>query len=81
MSDQPLRIDVKTLKTERERLKGVLREVETEQRKVESGLKALRQREIATKRAIEAIETLVDINESDDVAPEKKSKKAQAPAP
>ncbi len=77
MSDQPSCIDVKTLKAERERLKGVLREVEIEQRKVESALKSVRQREIATKRSIEALETLLDINESDDAPSEKKSKKGQ----
>ncbi len=81
MSDQPLCIDVKTLKAERERLKGVLRQVETDQRKVEAALKTHRQREIATKRAIEAIETLLDINESGDAPSEKKSKKAPSPTP
>ena len=74
MSDQRLSIDPKTLKAERERLKDVLREVETEHRKVESALKALRQKEIATKRAIEALETLIDINEDDKPTSDKKSK-------
>jgi hypothetical protein len=58
-----LAIDVESLKSERERLKVSLRELETEQRKLESELKGLRQREIQTKRTIEALTTLIDINE------------------
>lgn len=81
MSEQRLTIDPKTLKAERERLKDVLREVETEQRKVESALKAVRQREIATKRAIEALETLLDINEEDAPAADSKKDKDQPAAP
>ena len=56
-------IDVESLKSERDRLKASLRELETEQRKLESELKGLRQREIQTKRTIEALTTLIDINE------------------
>lgn len=55
-------IDVDSLKGERERLKEVLRELETEQRRLESELKGLRQREIQTKRTIEALTTLIDNN-------------------
>ena len=54
-------IDLEVLKGERERLKGVLRDVEAEQRKVEQQLKQLRQREIRAKRELEALNTLIDI--------------------
>jgi septation ring formation regulator EzrA len=59
-------IEVQSLKSERDRLKEGLRELETEQRKLEADLKALRQREIQAKREIEALTTLIDINESRD---------------
>lgn len=52
-------IDAETLKSERDRLKDVLRELETEQRKLDTELKKLRQREIRTKREIEALSTLI----------------------
>ncbi len=42
-------IDVTSLKSEREKLKEGLRELETEQRKLEADLKGLRQREIQSK--------------------------------
>ena len=57
-------IDVETLKAERDRLKSVLRELEAEQRKVEAELKTYRQREIQTKREIEALGVLIDVNEA-----------------
>ena len=41
-----------------------LREVEGELRKLEAQLKVLRQREIQTKREIEAVSTLIDIKDS-----------------
>ncbi len=56
-------IDLESLKSERDKLKEGLRELEGEQRKVEAELKALRQREIQTKREIEALNTLVEIHE------------------
>ncbi len=56
-------IDVESLKSERDKLKEGLRELEAEQRKVEAELKALRQREIQTKREIEALTTLVEIHQ------------------
>ena len=59
-------IDLNSLKSERDKLKEKLRELETEQRKVEADLKGLRQREIQTKREIEALTTLIDIHESRD---------------
>jgi predicted nucleic acid-binding Zn-ribbon protein len=56
-------IDAETLKSEREQLKEALRELETEQRKLDTELKKLRQREIRTKREIEALGTLIAIQE------------------
>lgn len=56
-------IDAETLKSERERLKDALRELETEQRKLDTELKKLRQREIRTKREIEALGTLIAIQD------------------
>ncbi len=52
-------IDAETLKAEREQLKEALRELEIEQRKLDTELKKLRQREIRTKREIEALGTLI----------------------
>jgi hypothetical protein len=80
MSEQRPTIDAKTLKAERDRLKSVLHDVELEQRKVEKVLKTLRQQEIGAKRSIEALETLLDVNEADEPAKEKGSKD-QASAP
>ena len=57
-------IDPETLKSERDQLKKILRELEIEQREVDANLKSLRQREIRTKREIEALSTLIEINES-----------------
>lgn len=56
-------IDLEILKSERDKLKEGLREVEGELRKLESQLKILRQREIQTKREIEAVTTLIDIKD------------------
>ena len=56
-------INLDSLKSERDKLKEGLRELETEQRKVEAKLKGLRQREIQTKREIEALNTLIEIHE------------------
>lgn len=64
-------IDATTLKAERDQLKEVLRELETEQRKLDTELKKLRQREIRTKREIEALVTLIEMQE-----PEEKSEEA-----
>jgi predicted nucleic acid-binding Zn-ribbon protein len=59
-------IDLDILKSERDKLKEGLREVEGELRKLEAQLKILRQREIQTKREIEAVSTLIDIKDSRD---------------
>lgn len=56
-------IDVKTLKAERDTLKGALRELEGQQRELESQLKVLRQKEIRSKREIEALTTLIELGE------------------
>jgi predicted nucleic acid-binding Zn-ribbon protein len=56
-------IDPETLKSEREALKEALRELETEQRKLDTELKKLRQREIRTKRELEALGTLLSMQE------------------
>ena len=63
-------IDLDVLKSERDKLKEGLREVEGELRKLEAQLKVLRQREIQTKREIEAVSTLIDIKDTRDPKPE-----------
>jgi predicted nucleic acid-binding Zn-ribbon protein len=63
-------IDLDILKSERDKLKEGLREVEGELRKLEAQLKILRQREIQTKREIEAVSTLIDIKDTRDPKPE-----------
>jgi predicted nucleic acid-binding Zn-ribbon protein len=62
-------IDLEVLKSERDKLKEGLREVEGELRKLEAQLKVLRQREIQTKREIEAVSTLIDIKDSREPKP------------
>jgi len=59
-----LPIELELLKNERDRLREGLREVEAELRKMEAEVKGVRQREIQTKREIEALNTLIDIKES-----------------
>jgi len=56
-------INAETLKSEREALKEALRELETEQRKLDTELKKLRQKEIRTKRELEALGTLISMQE------------------
>jgi len=73
-------LDIHSLKAERDNLKEALRQIEADQRRVETELKAVRQREIQTKREIEALSTLIDLGESREeeapsVAPQKKAKK------
>lgn len=67
-------LDVDLLRRERDKLKDGLRELEAEQRKIEAELKGLRQREIQTKREIEALSTLMEIHESRDPAKKKPEK-------
>ena len=57
-------LDVEQLKGERDRLKESLRELEVEQRKAETDLKALRQREIRAKRELEALSVLIEMNDA-----------------
>ncbi len=52
-----------TLKNERDALKEQLREIEAEQRRIEGELKQVRQKELRTKREIEAITTLLEFTE------------------
>jgi predicted nucleic acid-binding Zn-ribbon protein len=59
-------IDLDTLKAERDRLKQGLRELEGEQRKLEGQIKELRQTEIRTKREVEALQTLIDIQDTEE---------------
>jgi hypothetical protein len=66
-------IDSELLKSERDRLRDALREAEAQVRKVESDLKVLRQREIQTKREIEALSTLIEIKDQREVKAEAKS--------
>jgi len=62
-------IDLSSLKSERDRLKDNLREIEGELRRLEVELKTLRQREISTKREIEALSTLVEIQDARETKP------------
>ena len=63
-------IDLDILKSERDKLKEGLREVEGELRKLEAQLKVLRQREIQTKREIEAVSTLIDLKDAREPKPD-----------
>ena len=65
-------IELEVLKGERDRLRDSLRDVEAEVRKTEADLKGLRQREIQTKREIEALSTLIDMQEQREAKPEAK---------
>ena len=57
----PLALAPEILKAEQDRLREALRELEAEQRSLESKLKTLRQREMKTKREIEALGILLDV--------------------
>lgn len=59
-------IEAKLLEEERVRLKGALRALETEQRKLDVQLRQLRQQEIRTKREIEALTTLLDMHKPEE---------------
>jgi chromosome segregation ATPase len=63
-------IDAETLKSERDQLKEALRELEIEQRKLDTELKKLRQREIRAKREIEALGTLIAMQDPEGSAEE-----------
>ena len=57
-------ISIQTLKEERDALRAKLAETEAEQKVAEARLKEVRQREIQTKREIEALTVLIDLQES-----------------
>lgn len=63
-------IESELLKSERDKLRDALRETEAQVRKVEAELKTLRQREIQTKREIEALSTLIEIKDQRETKPE-----------
>ena len=56
-------IDIAVLKGERDRLKDSLREIENEVRRLEAEQKKVRQREIQTKRKLEALDILIDVEQ------------------
>lgn len=62
-------IPVDVLKTERETLRKLLAEVDAEQKVLEAKVKEVRQREIQTKREIEALSVLIDLHEPPPVVP------------
>jgi hypothetical protein len=70
-----LPLDLDSLRAERDKLKEALRALELDQRKIEAELKILRQKEIQTKREIEALSTLIEIQEPVDPNPKKNDKK------
>jgi hypothetical protein len=70
-------VDLEMLKAERDRSKESLRELETETRRLDAEVKSLRQREVQTKREIEALSALIDIAETRSQATPSES---QAPA-
>lgn len=57
-------IDLDNLRAERDRAKDTLRELEVDSRKLEGEIKALRQREVQTKREIDALTALIEIAEN-----------------
>lgn len=57
-------LEIENLRAERDRAKDALRELEVESRRLEAELKGLRQREVQTKREIDALSALIEIVES-----------------
>ncbi|HMA95312.1 MAG TPA: hypothetical protein VKP30_21635 [Polyangiaceae bacterium] len=57
-------LELENLRAERDRAKDALRELEVESRRIEAELKGLRQREVQTKREIDALNALIEIVES-----------------
>jgi predicted nuclease with TOPRIM domain len=70
-------LDLEYLRAERDRTKEQLRELEIESRKLEAQVKSMRQREVQTKREIDALSALIEIAESRDQS----STTASTPAP
>lgn len=56
--------DLETLRTERDRVKETLRDIEVESRKLEVEVKNLRQREMQAKREVEAYGALIEVFET-----------------
>lgn len=56
-------ISIDTLKAERDALKKKLTEIDAEQKTLETKAKEIRQREIQTKREIEALSVLIDLQQ------------------
>jgi chromosome segregation ATPase len=57
-------IGLETLKKEREALKKKLAEVEAEGKEMDAKVRNVRQREIQTKREIEALSVLIELQET-----------------
>jgi len=57
-------ISLETLKDERESLRKRLTEIDAEQKQLDSKVKEVRQREIQTKREIEALTVLIELQET-----------------
>jgi predicted nucleic acid-binding Zn-ribbon protein len=70
-------LDIQALKAERDRLRDGMRELEADQRKLEAAIKTLRQKEIQTKREIEALTTLIDLNDEREGPHEQLAKKVE----
>jgi septation ring formation regulator EzrA len=58
-----LSIELETLKSELERLKLAVRDLEVEVRDAEAKLKSLRQQELKARREVEALSTLIELQE------------------
>lgn len=57
-------IGLETLKKEREALKKKLTEIEAESKELDAKVRNVRQREIQTKREIEALSVLIELQET-----------------
>jgi chromosome segregation ATPase len=57
-------IELDTLRKEREALKARLADIEVESKEMEARVRAVRHREVQTKREIEAISILIDLQET-----------------
>lgn len=58
-------ISLETLKAERETLKKHLADIDAESKEIEGKMRAVRQKEIQTKRELEALTVLIELQESD----------------
>ncbi|MBI5536699.1 MAG: hypothetical protein HY898_28525 [Deltaproteobacteria bacterium] len=62
-------ISLDTLKAERDALKKKLAEIDAEQKVLETKAKDIRQKEIQTKREIEALNVLIDLQQPPETKP------------